>query len=200
MLVWFRAYFPGAATDSHRPFADSLHPLHHALHQGMSRLPSCPVEWDAKGVAENLRQVEDGFWCARETEWISYGEQSNANCFQIEEQSFWFRHRNACLLTVLQRLPPSGRIFDIGGGNGFVSRALESAGFPTVLVEPGPTGVRNARVRGLPSVVCGTLASAGFRAACMDAAGLFDVLEHIQDRISSSGNCTAASSREGASI
>ena len=112
---------------------------------------------------------------------VDYPDEGNAFCFQVEDHSFWFQHRNACILAVMSRLPPGGVLFDIGGGNGFVARALVAAGLPAVVVEPGPEGARNARSRGLDPVICSTLDDAGFAEGALPAAGLFDVLEHIDD-------------------
>lgn len=50
-----------------------------------------------------------------------------------------------------------------------------------VLLEPGPDGVRNARRRGVRQVLRGTLEAAGFLPDSIPSAGLFDVLEHIED-------------------
>lgn len=75
-------------------------------------------------------------------------------------------------------------IVDIGGGNGFVSLALREAGFEVALVEPGQTGARNARRRGLETVICATTESAQFRLGSLSAVGLFDVIEHIEDDVS----------------
>jgi SAM-dependent methyltransferase len=112
---------------------------------------------------------------------VDYPDEGNAFCYALEDSSFWFRHRNAALVSVIRKYPPSGWIADIGAGNGVVAAALERAGFPTVAIEPGPIGVRNARARGLASVVCATMEAAGFQAGSIPAAGLFDVLEHIED-------------------
>jgi hypothetical protein len=112
---------------------------------------------------------------------ISYLEDGNDLCFAIEDDSFWFRHRNDVIVAALRQFPPSGPLFDVGGGNGYVSQGLERAGFPTVLVEPGRAGAANALQRGLRNVVCTTLESAGFPAQSLQAVGLFDVLEHIPD-------------------
>ena len=56
-----------------------------------------------------------------------------------------FRHRNECILKLLESFPPGGAFFDIGGGNGFVAKAIQDAGIDVVLIEPGPAGVRNAQ-------------------------------------------------------
>jgi SAM-dependent methyltransferase len=143
-------------------------------------LPSF-VEFNPQNVSRGLTPGEDGVWFAAHREPISYLEEGNALCFELEEKSFWFAHRNACVEAVVRRFPPRGAIYDIGGGNGFVSRSLSQAGFECVLVEPGETGARNAARRGLPGVICGTLQGAQFLDASLPAAAIFDVLEHIED-------------------
>lgn len=132
------------------------------------------------GEARNLVLDPKGFWIAAQDQALSYPEEGNSLCFSLEEDSFWFRHRNEVILSTLRRLPPGGTFFDIGGGNGFVACALEKAGFPTVLVEPGRAGAENAKRRGLSQVICATTDTAGFAPRSMDAIGLFDVVEHIE--------------------
>ena len=112
---------------------------------------------------------------------VSYPEDGNSLCYAIEDESFWFLHRNDCILEAVQRSPPCGTIFDIGGGNGFVASALQQAGHDIVLVEPGPIGIQNALQRGVRQVVQGTLDDAGFSPETLPAMGMFDVLEHIDD-------------------
>lgn len=133
--------------------------------------------------AEGLRLGGDGIWYAAEKEDISYPSEGNDQCFEIEDKSFWFQHRNACIVEVVKRFPPRGNgpIFDVGGGNGFVAKSLMDAGWDVVLVEPGPAGARNAKARGLQNVVCATTHAAGFKEASMPAIGVFDVVEHIED-------------------
>ncbi len=133
-----------------------------------------------QAYADNL-ELEGGIWRARTRSAVSYPDEGNQECYQLEDTSFWFGHRNRCLETVVRRLPPHGPLFDLGGGNGYVARGLEQAGFPTVLVEPGPQGAQNARSRGLPHIVCATVEDAGFRPATLPAIGVFDVVEHIRD-------------------
>jgi len=57
------------------------------------------------------------------------------------------------------------------------------AGWDVVLVEPGPTGTRNAKRRGLQHIVCATMQKAGFKPGSMSAVGVFDVVEHIEDDV-----------------
>jgi SAM-dependent methyltransferase len=132
--------------------------------------------------ADGLQRKPDGVWRGRGTEPVSYPAAGNDACFALEDSSFWFAHRNACLLAVLRQFPTIGPFFDIGGGNGFVAAALQSGvDVPVVLVEPGADGVRHARARGLCNVVHATLKEARFRDGSLPAIGFFDVMEHIDD-------------------
>lgn len=136
---------------------------------------------DLTSFAEGLQRHPDGVWRGRGTERVSYPAAGNNACFALEDSSFWFAHRNACLLALLRRFPTAGPFFDIGGGNGFVAAAIQSIGVPVVLVEPGDAGVRHAQTRGLRNVVLATLKEARFRDGSQPAIGFFDVLEHIDD-------------------
>jgi hypothetical protein len=120
---------------------------------------------DPRTLAGNLDLDADGLWWPRSRSRVDYPDEGNAFCFQVEDQSFWFQHRNRCILAAVARFPPAGAVFDIGGGNGFVARALVEAGHPAVVVEPGAVGARNAQARGLAPVICSTLDDAEFHAA-----------------------------------
>ena len=141
--------------------------------------------FDLSLYASGLQLGEDGIWHASAHEMVSYPSEGNDRCFEIEEKSFWFQHRNACIVALVKKFPPRGEgpIFDVGGGNGFVAKGLMDAGWSVVLVEPGPGGVRNAKARGLQNIVCATTQSAGFKPASMPAIGVFDVVEHIEDDV-----------------
>lgn len=135
---------------------------------------------DFKLIADNL-EPGDGIWQAKSGSSVSYPQEGNELCAHLEEDSFWFRHRNNCIVEMVRGFSPRGPLFDVGGGNGFTALALENSGFETVLVEPGETGVANARERGLVNIVRSTLEDAGFHPHALPAAGLFDVLEHIRE-------------------
>ncbi|MFZ0826959.1 MAG: class I SAM-dependent methyltransferase [Verrucomicrobiia bacterium] len=137
---------------------------------------------DLKRIADGLQLNPDGVWRGRGAEPVSYPAAGNNACFELEDNSFWFAHRNACLRAVLRQFPTRGPFFDIGGGNGFVAAALQSeCGMPVVLVEPGADGIRHAQARGLRTVVHATLKEARFHDGSLPAIGFFDVLEHIGD-------------------
>jgi SAM-dependent methyltransferase len=136
---------------------------------------------DITEITTNLEMKESGLWVSKNQSEVFYPEAGNEWCFTIEENSFWFRHRNNCILTAMQMFPPLGAVFDIGGGNGFVSLGIKNAGIEVVLVEPGFVGVRNARIRGLAPIICSTLEDAAFVKHTIPAIGIFDVLEHVED-------------------
>ena len=123
--------------------------------------------------------LREGIWRSQGTKSVSYPVEGNQRCLQIEDHSYWFRHRRNCILSVVRNHPPSGPIYDIGGGNGFMSLALQQAGFETVLVEPG-TGAKNGLVRGVKQVIESTLEDAEFHPHSLPAAAAFDVVEHIE--------------------
>jgi len=131
-------------------------------------------------ISSGLRKVRDGYWVSNTQTAVSYPEWGNEICYQLEENSFWFDHRNNCILELIERFPPVGALFDVGGGNGFVAKFLLDAGYPVVLVEPGMEGVRNALARGVSPVVCATIEEAGFKESSLPAVGMFDMLEHIE--------------------
>lgn len=135
---------------------------------------------DFKLIANNLELV-DGTWVSTNRSDISYPDEGNELFSQLEEDSFWFRHRNHCIIEMVKQFPPRGPLFDVGGGNGFVAKALEDNGIWTVLVEPGEKGVENAKKRELTHIIRSTLEDAGFKPHTLPGVGLFDVLEHIRD-------------------
>lgn len=137
---------------------------------------------DIATVSSSLHLGDDGIWHSADKQLISYPSDGNENYFAVEEHSFWFRHRNNCIAAAVSMFPPlDNTIFDIGGGNGFVSLHLARQGINTVLVEPGPAGAANAKRRGISSVICATTETARFYPHALPSVGLFDVIEHISD-------------------
>jgi SAM-dependent methyltransferase len=136
---------------------------------------------DIASISSGLHLGTDGIWHSAAREAVSYPADGNAACFGVEEGSFWFRHRNECIAAVAKRFPPleGETIFDIGGGNGFVSVGLIAAGFDVALIEPGESGAANAKRRGVPDVICASADGANIRAGSLGAIGLFDVIEHV---------------------
>ncbi len=112
---------------------------------------------------------------------VSYPDGASEVCFSIEDKSFWFHHRNDCIITIIKRFSVSGVILDVGGGNGFVSKMLVDNGLDPILVEPNLQGCINAKGRGIKNIICGCIEDLDFSKTRVDTVGLFDVLEHVEN-------------------
>ena len=113
----------------------------------------------------SLSLGKNEIWYASETEPISHPRTGNNQCFEIENNSFWFNQRNKCITKLVYKSSPKnkGPIFDLGGGNGVVAKALIDAGWNVVLVEPGKVGVEIAKNRDLENVIRASIKMAGFK-------------------------------------
>ena len=131
--------------------------------------------------ASALERGREGIWFAHGDVDQGFARNDDTDWAQIEERSFWYRHRNEVILDTLERFPFQGWLFEIGAGNGAVCSALEAAGWPAVAVEPTVAWATRARRRGLKHVICAHFQKAGFSAGALDNVGLFDVLEHVDD-------------------
>lgn len=133
-------------------------------------------------ISENLI-LKDGIWFTSDQEKISYPEKGNKEFFKIEENSFWFKHRNECIVSTINKFANKKILFDVGGGNGFISFALEKNGIKSILVEPGINGILNAKKRNLKNLICSSFQDAKFKKNSIPNIGIFDVLEHIKSDI-----------------
>lgn len=140
---------------------------------------TAPMKW--KPSSDSL-QFLNGIWQPSNISSVSYPIAGNEVCFQVEDSSYWFAHRNQCILEVVRQFSPAGTIYDIGGGNGFVALGLQDAGWDVALVEPGQ-GALNASRRGLNQVVWAALEDTGFKVGSLPAAAAFDVIEHIENDV-----------------
>jgi len=136
-------------------------------------------------IQEHFTKLERdslGIWTATGDLEKSYPEDAHDRCFALEDKSFWFRHRSQCIVSLAKRFhdPQLGPFLDVGGGNGFITQVLESAGIDTILVEPGRNGAVNGRKRGIRHVVCADLQHCRIKRHSLSSIGLFDVIEHIE--------------------
>lgn len=131
--------------------------------------------------AYNIIVNDNGIYYSKTDSNIHYPENGNEHCLQIEQDSFWFNHRNNIIAANVKKYNANSIFFDIGGGNGIVAKRLQDEEVKTVIIEPGKNGALNAQKRGIKNVVCSTLEDAKFRSNSIDSIGLFDVLEHIED-------------------
>lgn len=127
----------------------------------------------------NLLQTAENAWAIKSTKPVSYPTDGLSELAELEDHSYWFKHRNAIISSVVARFAPSGTIFDIGGGNGYVSLGLVGSGYPSVVVEPDLSGTAVASARGLPTIRAG-LSDLELPDNSVPAFGMFDVLEHIE--------------------
>jgi hypothetical protein len=131
-------------------------------------------------IAPSLTELQPNFWVAAAISAVSYPGGVHAALADIEDSSFWFRHRNRVIAETVQRFSGTNPVFEVGGGNGYVSLGLKRAGIPTVVVEPGIDGATIAFERGL-TVVNAAFSSDLFENGSLPTIGVFDVVEHIQE-------------------
>jgi SAM-dependent methyltransferase len=136
---------------------------------------------DLLSLANNLEKKQNGIYFTKSKTEVSYPEEGNQQCFQYEDDSFWFNHRNDVVCNSIKKYSSNKVFFDIGGGNGFVAKRLQEEKIKVALVEPGVLGAINAKKRGVEFVVCSTLKDAGFKKNSLESVGFFDVMEHIED-------------------
>jgi hypothetical protein len=128
---------------------------------------------------------KNGIWVTTDNETPSYPNDGNEKAFYIEDNSFWFKHRNNIIKYIMQKIPAIGNFADIGGGNGyqikFISENFKSK--KVFLIELGYKGCLNAKTRGVENVYNMPFQSFDFNGNNVNSVGLFDVLEHIENDV-----------------
>ncbi|AFK04285.1 Methyltransferase type 11 [Emticicia oligotrophica DSM 17448] len=140
-----------------------------------------PVSEEVKNTG--LVLDKNNIWRASHAEKMSYPEEGNNYCFAVEDNSFWFKHRNDVIYTLTQRFRFTQNFADVGGGNGFQVKFLAEK-YPDkdiFLIEPGYAGCLNAKKRGVKEAYNIFFQEFPFDEKKIDAVGLFDVIEHIED-------------------
>lgn len=104
---------------------------------------------------------------------------------QLEEKSFWFKARNKILIHLFNKYLGRGnkKVLEIGCGNGYVLRGLQTLGYHLVGSEIYLDGLNNVkkRIRGVELIQMDAL-NMPFENE-FDAIGAFDVIEHIDDDV-----------------
>lgn len=139
--------------------------------------------FDILQIADNLNLSPEGIWVAPRSTDFMFLPNDETDWVQIQQHSFWYRHRNDCLKELFKSFPPRGIALEVGAGDGFVSLGLQQAGVQVVAIEPDIKRARNAKRRGVESVISARLEDVEWKPACVGGVGLFDVLEHIDDEI-----------------
>lgn len=135
-------------------------------------------------ITNDLTCNDEGIWVSSTKENISYPPTGHSVCNDIEPTSFWYSHRNNCIKQIAKLYNFNEPFFDIGGGNGTVTKEFLGAGLNAFLLEPSMEGVINAKNSGVKDVIYSSFSDAKFKNNTIPSAGLFDVLEHIEDDVS----------------
>lgn len=114
---------------------------------------------------------------------ISYPEEGNSLSVDLEENGVWFKQRNDLISSLIKKNSFIGDFLDIGGGNGFQALGIKNSGIvgKVIFCEPGYNGCLNAKKRNIEFVYNGIFQDFPFQDYNIGAAGLFDVLEHIEN-------------------
>lgn len=112
---------------------------------------------------------------------VSYPSAGLGMLAGVESVSPWHAERNRLIGAALAReggLPT--QFLEIGAGNGIVSAHLRDLGVDATAVEPDRGAAAVSAGRGVPTI-CGLLEDLRLPAGSIEAAGLFDVIEHVSD-------------------
>lgn len=71
--------------------------------------------FDIKKYSEELFE-KNGIYFSKKDSIISFPDEGYDLCFDIEDNSFWFHHRNSCIVAGVKRYCTDKIIFDMGGG------------------------------------------------------------------------------------
>tara|TARA_B100000749_G_scaffold280887_2_gene279961 strand:- start:19245 stop:20096 length:852 start_codon:yes stop_codon:yes gene_type:complete len=134
---------------------------------------------------KKLELTDFGYWIpeqASEGE-VHYPDEGHQTDIDFESKSFWYKHRNDCIVAAAKNHPPrdDAPAFDLGGGSGYVTKAINDAGIPMTLIEPNPLGASKGVRRGLQNVICSRLEDCQISNDSVGGFGLYDVVEHIED-------------------
>jgi hypothetical protein len=102
-------------------------------------------------------------WYSKKNSKISYPEHGNKDCFEVEDKSYWIVHRNIILGHVINQYYDGKPFFDVGGGSGYVSKALQDLGIDAYLIEPGIQVIKNAENRGVTNLINSSLQDCHFK-------------------------------------
>jgi len=96
-------------------------------------------------------------------------------------RGWWYEVRNRIIEDVVSRYTPDGAVWDVGSGTGVVARHLRDSGREVVAVEPGDGGSLVSERHGVVSIHS-DLQSLALPFGSIRVLGMFDVLEHLENR------------------
>jgi ubiquinone/menaquinone biosynthesis C-methylase UbiE len=102
----------------------------------------------------------------------------NPECQNMEADGIWAATRARNILKILSKNEVNV-IWEVGAGNGNAAIPLKKAGIGAIGIEPLSTGAESLVHNGIIAYE-GTLEDLAFPDSCIDAIGIFDVLEHLE--------------------
>lgn len=60
--------------------------------------------------------IKDGIYFSKKISNISYPTEGSSEYFAVEDKSYWFNHRNNCILEVYKKYAEKSFFADVGGG------------------------------------------------------------------------------------
>ena len=142
-------------------------------------------DWAPTGTFDTKRQL----WVT-DPEVLNRFPDSGVELFHaVDDESFWFAHRNTVIATLLDRFGNGTVMLEVGSGSGVVAAELTERGYDVAAVEPIATGAQMAAERGVRLSVCGDLQSLHLPDGSIPNVGLFDVIEHLDEPERLLGEC-----------
>jgi SAM-dependent methyltransferase len=137
--------------------------------------PRCAVCHEVADVVSRVLVLGD-------TPTDDYPTDSASAQADVITEHVWFQLRTAVVLEATRGLLRAGarRFVDFGCGNGHLMAALEQQGWETAGVDMHVEGLRRAETATRGTLFCGRIPSVRLLER-VDAAGLFDVIEHAPD-------------------
>lgn len=71
------------------------------------------MQIDFDKITDSFHKKGD-IWISNTVSTISYPDGGNAEAVEVEGNSFWFEHRNNCILTAIENSKPEGIFLDVG--------------------------------------------------------------------------------------
>lgn len=111
---------------------------------------------------------------------VSYPADAHLLTRNLEDNSFWYRHRTGMIIKAIKKfVAGTPVIYDLGGGNGPITKALMDEGYSCVLVEAMPDAVAMAKARNIEITIQSSIQD--FKETGLPVVLLADVLEHIEN-------------------
>jgi SAM-dependent methyltransferase len=115
-----------------------------------------------------------------------YGHEGANAQFGVLDQHFWFSVRRAAIVNLVKKKVETRekpRFMELGCSNGYVLAAIESTGWDVLGVDMHLHALRRAQTATEGEYLCALMENVDLSQR-VEAVGLFDVIEHIDDDVS----------------